>query len=150
MSYEVAWSTLRTTHVPPPVEELRFIDATLWQLDARRAQLLTRWAWLVGRTPLLPRPWPVPTPAVSGPQLPALSGAEHISGKPQARTTNPVRPDLARRASGAIRGAFRVGPHYRNAGVHRPHCDVRDRREQQFLQPGHTLFRGPELSAQPP
>ncbi|MFJ5998406.1 SCO7613 C-terminal domain-containing membrane protein [Streptomyces sp. NPDC092370] len=35
------------THLPPPAEELRLLDAELWQLDARRAQLLTRRAWLV-------------------------------------------------------------------------------------------------------
>ncbi|MER6419185.1 hypothetical protein [Streptomyces sp. NPDC001137] len=35
------------THVPPPAEELRLLDAELWQLDARRAQLLHRRAWLV-------------------------------------------------------------------------------------------------------
>ncbi|MEU0221544.1 hypothetical protein ABZ281_43895, partial [Streptomyces sp. NPDC006265] len=35
------------THLPPPAEELRLLDAELWQLDARRSQLLTRRAWLV-------------------------------------------------------------------------------------------------------
>ncbi|MFF8397765.1 SCO7613 C-terminal domain-containing membrane protein [Streptomyces sp. NPDC016172] len=35
------------THLPPPAEELRLLDAELWQLDARRTQLLTRRAWLV-------------------------------------------------------------------------------------------------------
>ncbi|WP_190196860.1 SCO7613 C-terminal domain-containing membrane protein [Streptomyces djakartensis] len=35
------------THLPPPAEELRLLDAELRQLDARRTQLLTRRAWLV-------------------------------------------------------------------------------------------------------
>ncbi|MGI5453180.1 SCO7613 C-terminal domain-containing membrane protein [Streptomyces sp. CA-249302] len=35
------------THVPPPAEELRLLDAELWHLDARRLQLLNRRAWLV-------------------------------------------------------------------------------------------------------
>ena len=63
MQYEVARPTLRTmTHVPPPAEELRLIDAELWQLDARRVQLLTRRAWLVSHLPSLP-PSRVPTAA---------------------------------------------------------------------------------------
>ncbi|MFR9798918.1 SCO7613 C-terminal domain-containing membrane protein [Streptomyces sp. MS06] len=36
------------THLPPPAEELRLIDAELRQLDARRSQLLARRTWLVG------------------------------------------------------------------------------------------------------
>ncbi|WP_239158350.1 hypothetical protein [Streptomyces sp. SID13726] len=47
------------THIPPPAEELRLIDAELWQLDARRAQLLNRRAWLVAA--LQPK-WPAPRP----------------------------------------------------------------------------------------
>ncbi|MBT2427549.1 hypothetical protein J7F02_18200 [Streptomyces sp. ISL-112] len=35
-------------HVPPPAEELALLDRELSQLDARRAHLLTRRAWLVG------------------------------------------------------------------------------------------------------
>ncbi|MFF3614141.1 SCO7613 C-terminal domain-containing membrane protein [Streptomyces sp. NPDC002580] len=35
------------TQIPSPAEELRLLDAELWQLDARRAVLLTRRAWLV-------------------------------------------------------------------------------------------------------
>ncbi|WP_369245266.1 SCO7613 C-terminal domain-containing membrane protein [Streptomyces sp. R41] len=35
------------THIPPPAEELRLLDAELRQLDARRALLLARRAWLV-------------------------------------------------------------------------------------------------------
>ncbi|MFI6655576.1 SCO7613 C-terminal domain-containing membrane protein [Streptomyces sp. NPDC050523] len=48
MSRHVTRTTLPgMTHVPPPAEELRFLDAELRQLDARRAQLLHRRAWLV-------------------------------------------------------------------------------------------------------
>ncbi|WP_199881078.1 SCO7613 C-terminal domain-containing membrane protein [Streptomyces kebangsaanensis] len=36
------------THLPPPAEELRVLDAELWQLDVRRAQLLARRAQLIG------------------------------------------------------------------------------------------------------
>lgn len=99
--------------------------------------------------PCAPR---VPTgePAHPQPENNASSGARHISGEPQVGTMNPVRPDLARRASGTGRSAFRVEMHYRNAHVHRQHRDVRDRREQQLLQPEHDLFHGPELSSQPP
>ncbi|MGK5694030.1 SCO7613 C-terminal domain-containing membrane protein [Streptomyces sp. URMC 128] len=35
------------THLPPPAEELRLLDAELRQLDSRRSQLLARRAWLV-------------------------------------------------------------------------------------------------------
>ncbi|MFF7793533.1 SCO7613 C-terminal domain-containing membrane protein [Streptomyces sp. NPDC007991] len=35
------------THLPPPAEELRLLDAELWQLESRRTQLLARRAWLV-------------------------------------------------------------------------------------------------------
>ncbi|MEV6176526.1 hypothetical protein [Streptomyces sp. NPDC052015] len=49
------------THIPPPAEELRLIDAELWRLDARRSQLLARRAWLVAtlqqaRQPVRPAP----------------------------------------------------------------------------------------------
>ncbi|MFI7405919.1 SCO7613 C-terminal domain-containing membrane protein [Streptomyces sp. NPDC049541] len=48
MPCDVTRTTLRgMTHVPPPAEELRLLDTELWQLDARRAQLLHRRAWLV-------------------------------------------------------------------------------------------------------
>ncbi|MFC8364866.1 hypothetical protein ACFUIY_33945, partial [Streptomyces griseorubiginosus] len=64
------------TNTPPPAEELRLIDAELWQLDARRTQLLTRRAWLVAalqqlqtpqaRPSLQPR-WQAPRPPGSTP-----------------------------------------------------------------------------------
>jgi hypothetical protein len=49
------------THIPPPAEELRLIDAELRQLDARRAWLLGRRAWLV-TTLQQPQPQPVRPP----------------------------------------------------------------------------------------
>ncbi|WP_239015404.1 hypothetical protein [Streptomyces sp. CdTB01] len=50
------------THVPPPAEELRLLDAELWQLDNRRAQLLARRAWLVAALQAVPRPPGAPAP----------------------------------------------------------------------------------------
>ncbi|MEU0390285.1 SCO7613 C-terminal domain-containing membrane protein [Streptomyces chartreusis] len=48
MPYGVTRTTLPVmTHLPPPAEELRLLDAELWQLDSRRTQLLARRAWLV-------------------------------------------------------------------------------------------------------
>lgn len=35
------------TNLPPPAEELRLLDTELWHLDARRAVLLRRRAWLI-------------------------------------------------------------------------------------------------------
>lgn len=44
----VTGRTLRgMTNLPPPAEELRLLDAELWRLDARRAVLLQRRAWLI-------------------------------------------------------------------------------------------------------
>ncbi|WP_229703251.1 SCO7613 C-terminal domain-containing membrane protein [Streptomyces albiflavescens] len=60
------------THIPPPAEELRLLDAELRQLDARRALLLARRAWLVAAlrpAPAQPAPQAVPVPrAVPAPQ----------------------------------------------------------------------------------
>ncbi|WP_338776590.1 hypothetical protein [Streptomyces sp. DG1A-41] len=48
MPYGVTRTTLPVmTHLPPPAEELRLLDAELRQLESRRAQLLARRAWLV-------------------------------------------------------------------------------------------------------
>ncbi|KKD06137.1 membrane protein [Streptomyces sp. WM6386] len=64
MPYDVTRTTLQgMTHIPPPAEELRLLDAELWQLDRRRAQLLTRRAWLVAA--LQPRPTTKPAPVAS-------------------------------------------------------------------------------------
>ncbi|MFJ8635520.1 SCO7613 C-terminal domain-containing membrane protein [Streptomyces sp. NPDC093568] len=60
------------THFPPPAEELRLLDLELRQLDARRAQLLHRRAWLVtalqaAPRPAAPAPAPSPRPEASAP-----------------------------------------------------------------------------------
>ncbi|MEV7137619.1 SCO7613 C-terminal domain-containing membrane protein [Streptomyces tauricus] len=48
MPWHVTRTTLRgMTNIPPPAEELRILDHELWQLDARRAQLLARRTWLL-------------------------------------------------------------------------------------------------------
>ncbi|MFE0525591.1 SCO7613 C-terminal domain-containing membrane protein [Streptomyces sp. NPDC058954] len=63
MSCGVTGTTLRgMTHVPPPAEELRLLDAELWQLDNRRAQLLARRAWLVAALQAVPQPPRAPAP----------------------------------------------------------------------------------------
>ncbi|MFD9095403.1 SCO7613 C-terminal domain-containing membrane protein [Streptomyces collinus] len=58
------------THVPPPAEELRLIDAELWHLHARSSQLLTRRAWLVAQLSATPRHRP-PAAAAPGPEATA-------------------------------------------------------------------------------
>lgn len=77
MPYGVLRATLRSmTHVPPPAEELRILDAELWQLDARRAQLSARRAVLIGllqpAAPPVPPPAPLPfpPPATAAPRRP--------------------------------------------------------------------------------
>ncbi|MET7454825.1 hypothetical protein ABZT03_23610 [Streptomyces sp. NPDC005574] len=59
------------THIPPPAEELRFLDAELRQLDARRAQLLARRAWLLTSLqpvrPTRPAPAGAPRPETTAP-----------------------------------------------------------------------------------
>ncbi|WP_303709607.1 SCO7613 C-terminal domain-containing membrane protein [Kutzneria buriramensis] len=58
------------TQIPPPAEELRLLDAELWQLDVRRAQLLARRAWLVAALHRA-RPAPVapPRPEAAAPSV---------------------------------------------------------------------------------
>lgn len=94
----------------------------------------------------------VPAGEPTDPQLEnnTSATARHISGEPQVGAMNPVRPDSADRAQGTVRDALRVNAHYLDVHVHRQHRDVRDRREQQLLQPARDLFHGPELSAQLP
>ncbi|MFD8229417.1 SCO7613 C-terminal domain-containing membrane protein [Streptomyces massasporeus] len=69
MPRRVTRTTLRSmTHLPPPAEELRLLDAELRQLDARRSQLLTRRAWLVAvlqQTQQQSRPWASAQPPVT-------------------------------------------------------------------------------------
>ncbi|MFF6827043.1 SCO7613 C-terminal domain-containing membrane protein [Streptomyces longwoodensis] len=68
------------TYLPPPAEELRFLDAELRRLDAHRAQLLARRAWLVSllqsaapgpaAPPFTgPAPATVPRPEASAPRV---------------------------------------------------------------------------------
>ncbi|WP_280878002.1 SCO7613 C-terminal domain-containing membrane protein [Streptomyces pseudovenezuelae] len=59
------------THLPPPAEELRILDSELWQLDARRAQLLMRRAWLVTalQQPVPRGPLAPPRPEASAPRV---------------------------------------------------------------------------------
>jgi hypothetical protein len=52
------------TYSPPPAEELRLIDAELWQLDARRAHLLARRTWLVTVLRQAAAPAQAPAPAI--------------------------------------------------------------------------------------
>lgn len=59
------------THIPPPAEELRLLDFELRQLDARRAQLLHRRAWLV--TALQAAAGPTSAPAPAAPRRPEAS-----------------------------------------------------------------------------
>ncbi len=73
----------------------------------------------------------------------------NISGKPQVRAMNLSGPRSATRARGACGGAPHINTHYRDVHVDRQHRDVRDRREQQLLQPEQDLIHSPELSAQP-
>ncbi|MFJ2564371.1 SCO7613 C-terminal domain-containing membrane protein [Streptomyces sp. NPDC094154] len=56
------------THLPPPAEELRILDAELRQLDARRAQLLFRRAHLIG---LLQPAFPPAPPVARRPETTA-------------------------------------------------------------------------------
>ena len=73
MPYDVTRTTLRgMTHIPPPAEELRLLDAELWRLDAHRAQLLARRAWLVAalqpaRQTSRPAPAAAPRPEATAP-----------------------------------------------------------------------------------
>lgn len=79
MPYDVTGTTLRVmTHIPPPVLELRLLDAELHQLDARRAQLLHRRAWLL--TALQPaRPAPVLPPPATSPRPEATApGVQNV------------------------------------------------------------------------
>ncbi|QIJ61647.1 hypothetical protein [Streptomyces sp. JB150] len=59
------------THLPPPAEELRLVDAELNRLDARRAQLLARRGWLLSQLqPVRPVPAAAPPrPEASAPRV---------------------------------------------------------------------------------
>ncbi|WP_328454468.1 hypothetical protein OG780_33390 [Streptomyces sp. NBC_00386] len=72
MSRGVTRTTLRTmTHIPSPAEELRLLDTELRQLDARRAMLLTRRAWLVHALQPTPVRTVHPAPGVRRPETSA-------------------------------------------------------------------------------
>ena len=77
----------------------------------------------------------------------ASSRTRNISGKPQVGAVNPGGPRSATRTRGARGGAPHINTHYRDVHVYRQHRDVRDRREQQLLQPEQDLIHSPELSA---
>ncbi|MET9762886.1 hypothetical protein ABZ016_28240 [Streptomyces sp. NPDC006372] len=71
MPCEVTRTTLRgMTHLPPPAEELRLLDAELRQLEARRGQLLARRAWLLAalRQPQTQPPQPPQAPPTAPPR----------------------------------------------------------------------------------
>ncbi|WP_443060352.1 SCO7613 C-terminal domain-containing membrane protein [Streptomyces sp. NBC_00459] len=76
MPYDVTRTTLHgMTHILPPAEELRLLDAELWQLDRRRAQLLARRTWLVAA--LQPRPTQ-PNPATAPRQETSAPGVQNL------------------------------------------------------------------------
>ncbi|WP_217168972.1 SCO7613 C-terminal domain-containing membrane protein [Streptomyces sp. AC512_CC834] len=78
------------TNIPPPAEELRFLDAELRQLDARRAVLLRRREWLVHtlRAAAVQRPAqgpvqrPAQGPGAAPPGRPVGAGA--VARRPEA------------------------------------------------------------------
>ncbi|MFJ1734077.1 SCO7613 C-terminal domain-containing membrane protein [Streptomyces sp. NPDC088254] len=74
------------THIPPPAEELRLLDTELWQLDARRAQLLTRRAWLLAVLQAQPSLPPVAArAAVSPPAGPAGAAVAPETSAPRVQ-----------------------------------------------------------------
>ncbi|MFG2323428.1 SCO7613 C-terminal domain-containing membrane protein [Streptomyces sp. NPDC048568] len=64
------------TNFPPPAEELRFLDAELRQLDARRAVLLRRREWLIHtlRATAAPTGWGPAGPGAVPPPRPEATG----------------------------------------------------------------------------
>lgn len=56
------------TNIPPPAEELRILDLELRHLDAHRAQLLQRRAWLLGALRTVAAPAPAPPRPVRAPE----------------------------------------------------------------------------------
>lgn len=69
MPFTVSGTTLPgMTNIPPPAEELRILDLELRHLDARRAQLLQRRAWLLGSLRTAAAPAPVPPRPVRAPE----------------------------------------------------------------------------------
>ncbi|MFE9849981.1 SCO7613 C-terminal domain-containing membrane protein [Streptomyces sp. NPDC005576] len=66
-------------HVPPPAEELALLDRELSHLDARRAQLLQRRAWLVQALHASARPGPVGVGTAFAP--PARASGPHFTSR---------------------------------------------------------------------
>ncbi|WP_415948613.1 SCO7613 C-terminal domain-containing membrane protein [Streptomyces sp. KLOTTS4A1] len=87
------------TSIPPPVEELRIIDHEMARLDARRAQLLARRAWLVGilqQTPPAAPGHPPHAGAWAPPRAAAGTPPHPAGGAPQAgQHPRSVRPEAA-------------------------------------------------------
>lgn len=83
MPDSVAAATLRPMeNVPPPAEELAILDHELIRLDARKAQLLARRAWLltvIGQpvTPSAPIP-PLPRPLAAAPSDAAPRSVQNL------------------------------------------------------------------------
>ncbi len=91
---------------------------------------------------------PAGEPADPQPEYDASSPARNISGKPNVGAVNPGGPRSTTRTRGARGGAPHINTHYRDIHVYRQHRDVRDRREQQLVQPEQDLIHSSELSAQ--
>ncbi|WP_399880559.1 SCO7613 C-terminal domain-containing membrane protein [Streptomyces sp. BBFR51] len=70
------------TNIPPPAEELRFLDAELRQLDARRAVLLRRREWLVHTLRAAAVQRPAQGPGATPPGRPVGAGA--VARRPEA------------------------------------------------------------------
>lgn len=104
-----------------------------------------------GEAPRLPPALREHAPALAhrSPHVVRQGSRREQRGKPQVGPPNATGPCPAPRTCGSRRGASRVDTCYLDVHTHRLHRDVRDRREQQLLQPELNLFHGPELSAQP-
>ncbi|WP_351224150.1 hypothetical protein [Streptomyces sp. NPDC002133] len=76
-------------NVLPPAEELRLLDGELAQLEARRAQLLTRRAWLVQTLQSLQAQQQPKTAATAAPWGPARPGGPGRPSHPNPETSPP-------------------------------------------------------------
>ncbi|MFI1410185.1 SCO7613 C-terminal domain-containing membrane protein [Streptomyces sp. NPDC020707] len=83
----VTRTTLRGMTNIPPAEELRILDHELWQLDARRAQLLARRIWLLN---VLRAAGPQPAPA----HVPAHAPAAWPPRGPRSRRPEATAPGV--------------------------------------------------------
>lgn len=97
-------ATLRgMTRYPSPAEELRLLDAELWQLDRRRAQLLARRAWLVAAVQSAAHAASAGAASAVPPGAPASSGPHGPSG-PGARARAASAPAGGPRPETGARG----------------------------------------------